>query len=270
MHLVKTFLRPHVSGSRMELRFAILAGALFLHAPTAFAQPAAGDGFRGQGAAVCIAAGEILAAQPGADAGIRDGVSAWRQVLHVMDATEDRRKAALDSARASLARTDERGTGMATTAARVFWTTACAERDMLVRYIAVHGSEERARDNLAEEPGTEMAAEAMQRLKVSATCLVAAELFAQPGPSRTLRAALQGASPRLPDAGVLQAIRERSRQEIDGAPGSAAGKALVVDYLRYLYNGASGGRDPQPFVNRTSQLLQDRCQPGTGSRQPAP
>jgi hypothetical protein len=251
----------------MKLRFAILAGAPFLYVPTAFAQPAAGDGFKGHGAAVCVAAGELLAAQPGADAGIRDGVSAWRQVLHVMDATEDRRRAALDSARASLAGTNERRTGLI--AAQAYWSTVCAERDMQVRYIAVHGSEDRARNNLAEEPGTALGDEARERLKVSAVCLVAAELFSRPNPSRTLRAAFQGVSPRHPDAGVLQAIRERSRREIDGSPGSAAGKALVVDYLRYLYDGASSARDPQSFVNRTSQLLQDRCQPGVGS-EPAP
>jgi hypothetical protein len=252
----------------MKLRFAIVPGALFLYAPAAFAQRAAGDGFKGHGAAVCVAAGELLAAQPGADAGIRDAVLAWRQVLHVMDATEDRRRAAVDSARASLA--SERQTGPATIAAQAYWSAACAERAVQVRYIAVHGSEDRARNNLAEEPGTELGNEATQRLKVSATCLVAAELFSRPNPSRTLRAAFQGVSPRHPDAAVLQAIRERSRREIDGSPGSAAGKALVVDYLRYLYDGASSGRDPQGFVDRASQLLQDRCQPGSGSREPAP
>ena len=270
MHLVKSLLRSRTSRSKMKLRFAIPAGALFLYVPAAFAQQAAGDGFKGHGAALCVAAGELLAAQPGADAGIRDGVLAWRQVLHVMDATEDRRRAALDSARASLAGTNAGGTRPGTIAAQAYWSTACADRAMQVRYIAVHGSEDRARDNLAEEPGTALGDEARERLKGSASCLVAAELFSRPNPSRTLRAAFQGASPRHPDAGVLQAIRERSRREIDGSPGSAAGKALVVDYLRYLYDGASSGRDPQSFVDRASQLLQERCQPGAGSREPAP
>ena len=265
MHLVTSLLRSRPSSS-MKLRFAILAGALWLHVPAASAQQGAGDGFKGRGAALCIATGELLAGQPGADASIRDGVLAWRQILHVMEATEDRRQAALDLARA-LSGIDER-TGLATPAVQASWSTICAVRDLQVRYIAGYASEERARNNLAEEPGTPLGAEETQRLKVSVACLVAAELFSQPRPSRTLREAFRGASPRHPDAGVLQAIRERSRREIDRAPGSAAGKALAVDYLRYLYDLVSGGRAPQDFVNRTSQLIQDRCQPGAGSHEP--
>jgi hypothetical protein len=254
----------------MKLRCAISAGALSLLASKGVAQPAAEARFRGQGAAQCIAAGELLAGQPGADARIRDGVLAWRQVLHVMDATEDRRGAALDLARASFARADSVGAGMGKTAAEAYWSSACAGRDVQVRYIAVHASEDRARNNLADEPGAELGAEAVRRLNAAASCLVSAELLSSPRPSGSLRTALREARPRVPGPDVLQAIQARSRRAIDDVPGSTAGKALMVDYLRYLFNGASGGSDPRPFVNLTSQHLRDRCQPGAGSGEPAP
>ena len=244
----------------MNLRCAIAAGALFLLAPPAFAQQAGGDGFKGQGAAGCIAAGELLAGQPGADARIRDTVLVWRQILHVMEGTENQRRAALERARASFAPPSGRPE-VAKIAAEAMWSTACAQRDVQVRYAAVHGSADRLRLHLAEEPGTELGAEAVLRLNVSASCLVAAELFSQPRPSGQMRAALRDATPRPPDAGVLREIQERSRREVDAAPGSAAGKALVVDYLRYLYSGEKS----QSFIDRTSQVLQDRCRSAAGS-----
>jgi hypothetical protein len=247
------------SGSAMKLRCVILAGALSLLAPAAFAQQAAGDGFKGQGAALCIAAGELLAAQPGADAGIQEGVLGWRQVLHIVEGTEDRREAALDSARASLASSDNAGPGRAANTARAFWSAGCATREMQLGYIDVHGSEVRVRTNLADEPGAELGTEAANRLNMSASCLVAAELFSQRRPSRAFQAALRSANPRHPDAGALRAIQAQARQEIDAAPGSAVGKGLLVDYLRYLFGSASTGLNPQPFVNLMSQRLRDRC-----------
>jgi len=254
----------------MKLRCTIVAGALLLLPPAAFAQRAAGHGSRAMGAALCVAAGERLANPPGADARIRDGVLAWRQILHVMDATEDRRQAVLDSARASLAQVDSIGGGMRKTPTEVLWSVTCADRDKQLAYINVHASEERTRNHLAEEPGTELGAEAVRDLNASVGCLVAAELFSSRSPARPLGRALRDAVPRAPDGGVLQETQARSRREIDAAPGSAAGKALVVDYLRYLFKTASSGSDSQPFVNRASQHLQNECQPGAGNREPAP
>lgn len=245
----------------MNLRYAMAAGALFLLAPPVFAQQAGGDGFKGQGAAGCVAAGELLAGEPGANARMRDTVLVWRQILHVMEGTEEQRRAALERSRASFAQPSGGRPGLAKAAAEAIWSTMCAQRDMQVQYAAVLGSEDRLRLHLAEEPGTELGAEAVSRLNVSASCLVAAELFSQRRPSGRLRAALREATPRPPDAGVLREIQERSRREVDAAPGSAAGKALVVDYLRYLYSGEKS----QSFINSTSQVLQDRCRSAAGS-----
>jgi hypothetical protein len=249
----------------MNLRCAIAAGALFLLAPPALAQQAAGDDFKGRGAAGCVAAGELLAGQPGADARIGDAVLAWRQILHVMEGTDEQRRTALERARASFTQPSDGQPGLPKAAAEALWATMCAQRDMQVQYAAVLGSADRLQLRLADEPGTELSAEAVGRLNVSASCLVAAELFSRPRPSGRLRAALREATPRSPDAGVLREIQERSRREVDAAPGSAAGKALMVDYLRYLYTGATSGSNAQSFVNRTSQVLQDRCQPAAGS-----
>lgn len=242
-----------------HLPCVMLIGALLTAAPAASAQSTARDGFKGHGAALCIAAGELLAAQPGADAGIRDAVLAWRQILHVMAGTDDERQAAVDSARASLADGAAAGQGMM--AARALWPSACETRDMQVRYISVHGDEDRVRLRLAEEPGTALEPGTVQRLNVSASCLVGAEVLSRSRPSRPLRDAYRAAGPRIPDAVALQAIRDRSRHEIQAAPGSTVGKELAVDYLRHVYNVAASGGAPQPFVNFVSQVLHERCRP---------
>lgn len=238
----------------------VLVGALMLAAPAASAQSAAS--FKGTSAALCIAAGERLG---DADTRVRDGVLAWRQILHVMAGTDAQRQTALDSARASLAPGGEGRAERSAMAARAFWDTACASRDMQVRTLAVHASEDRVRLNLADEPGAEVGAEAAGRLNVAASCLVAAELFGRPRPSRALRAAMGAATPRVPEADVLRAIQAHARQQVDAAPGSAAGKELVVDYLRYLYDTSSGGAAPRGFVNMANQVLRDRCGPAAGT-----
>jgi hypothetical protein len=239
----------------------ILACCAAMLVPTiARAQPVADDGFKGGGAALCIASGELLAAQLGASPQIATDVLAWRQVLHVIDATPERRQAAVDGARSSLADASARsGTGVV--AARGIWDASCADRDVQIRYIAVHGSEQRARMNLAEEPGAELSSEAARRITQSASCQVAAELFTQRSPSSRLRIALEGATPSAPDAATLNAIAARSAAELEVQPGSPTGKSLVVDYLRYLYATASGGEAPQAFVNRASRTLRDLCAP---------
>lgn len=240
-----------------RLRYALPAAALLLLASKGSAQPSAENGFRGQGAANCVAAGELLGARPGADAAIRETVLAWRQVLHVMDGTEDVRRAALDSARASFARMGEAGTG--NIAADALWRTTCTSRDLQVRYITVHASAERAQLHLAEEPGTELAPDVVRRLNSSVTCLVVADLFASP--PRRLRTALGAASPAAPDAAALRDIQARARRAIDASAGSAAGKALVVDYVRSLFSAADSRPDLPDFVNRSTQHLQG-CQSG--------
>lgn len=267
--LFPMFAEPLDETLTMRLRCAILAGALVLTSPAAMAQRTGGDEFKGHGAAHCIAAGEFLSRERGADSRIHDDVLAWRQVLHVVEGTDAERRAAVDSARAGMARVEEFQATVALTAARTVWSGACAEREMQVRYIAVHGSEDRARDNLADEPGGALGEGAAQRLNTSASCLVGAELFSQRRPSRQLQAAFRQASPPTPDADVLGAIEERSRREIDAAPGSAIGRELVVDYLRYLYRTAAGGRDPQRFVDRISENFASSCQASAEGSQPA-
>ena len=251
----------------LPLRCAIVAGALSLLAPAASAQQQPlDDGFRGQGAALCVAAGEVLRGQPGADARISDHVLAWQQILHVTKGTEARRQVALDSARAALAGLNP---SVAISGARAIWPN-CASREFRVRYMVVHGSEERLQLNLAEEPGTAMGAGEARRLNRSALCLAAAELFLRPRPSHALRTAFRDASPRHPDAAALRAIQERSRQEIDAVSGSAVGKELLADYVRGLIHPAPENRGPQTKVDLASKVLQDECQPDAGSPQPAP
>jgi hypothetical protein len=180
-----------------KLRCATLAGALMLWAPAAFAQPEM-EGPRENAPALCIVAGERLAR-----ADVRGTVLAWRQILHVMEATEDRRRAALDSARAARL-------------GQVNWPH-CASRDYQVRYLVAYAPEERLFYHLAEEPGTVLDAAVARRLNRNARCLAAAELLSGRGRSRSARA-----------------VRTRTIQEIGAAPGSAVGKELVVDVARFI------------------------------------
>ena len=240
-------------------RCLAVSGALVLYASAAAGQAVTDDGFKGQGAALCIAAGELLSAQPGADANLRDHVSAWRQILHVMDGTEARRQAALEEARSSLAATRDGDARRANRAAQVTWSVACGTRDLQIKYLAVHASEERRQNHLVEEPGTSLDPEAVHRLNISGLCFAGAEFFLQPKPSRPLRSAFQNATPPIPDGAMLRSIRDRAHKEVDSAPGSTAGKSLLLDYFRFLHSGASGGSNPQRFVDRTSRRLSERC-----------
>jgi hypothetical protein len=258
----------HPPAPRRPLRILVLSGALLLAAPPAFAQAAASGGFKGQGAVLCIAAGEFLTARRVADPGVPEGLLAWRQVLHVIEGTEERRQAALDSARAAMAPLGEVRIGRETLGAPALWA-ACGRREFQVRYMSEHGSEDRIRDNLAEEPGTTLDPEAVRRLNVSVSCIAAAEIFSRRRPSRPLRDALRAATLPIPDADGLAAILARARRDVGAAPGSTVGKALAVDYMRSIYDGASSGNDPQGFVNYMSLLLRDHCSPA-GSPAPAP
>lgn len=249
-------------------------GALLL-APAVSAQRAAEDGYQGHGAALCTAAGELLEREGGADAQVREGLAAWRQILNVIDGTDERRRVAVDSARAGLEVLNERRPGSAAVMARSMWNTVCAVRDQQVRQLATRASDARIRAHVTTEPGgTPVTADVAARLHRSATCLAIVEMVTQRNPSRTLRAALGRATPRQPDAAGLRALRERSRQEVDAAPGSVAGKALLVDYFAYLFNTATSGDQAQLVVNAANQMLADGCPPpgarrDSGAGQPA-
>lgn len=253
---------------RFTLRILVVSWALLLAAAPAFAQgTASSGGFKGQGAVLCIAAGEFLTARRVADAGVAEVLLAWRQVLHVIEGTEERRQAALDSARAAMAPLGEVRIGRETLGAPALWA-ACGEREFQVRYMSLHGSEDRIRDNLVEEPGTALDPEAVRRLNVSVSCIAAAEVLSRRRPSRRLRDALRAATPAIPDTDGLAAILARARRDVAAAPGSAVGKELAVDYIRGIYDGATSGNDPQGFVNYMSLLLRDHCSSADGS--PAP
>jgi hypothetical protein len=247
-----------VSVSRSRL---LTVAALLLCAASALGQAPADEGFKGQGAALCVAAGEVLAAQPRPEASIREGVLAWRQVLHVMDGTDAQRQAALEQARASLAATNDADARRAARLAQVTWSVACARREMQIKYIAVHGSKDRTLNNLAEEPGNPLGAEAASLLNVRALCMAGAEFFLQPKPSPALRAAFQNATPRIPSVAILRSMQGETRKKIDDNPGSIIGKALVVDYYRFLYASASNGAAPQSFVDQASVRLKEHCLP---------
>ena len=244
------------------LRSAILAGALALLAPAAFAQSGT-DGPEENAPALCMAAGEHLARSTGSPlADVPGTVLAWRQILHVMEETEDRRRVVLDSARAKLAGA---ASNRATLLGRVNWQR-CADRVHQVRYLVAYAPAERLLYNLPEEPGTVLEVAVARRLNRNARCLAGAELFSQPSPSRSLRAAFREASPPHPAAAALRAIRERSIQEIGGASGHAVGKELVVDVARYMLNPTPERDETQrDVVNRASLILQS-CQPGVGSK----
>jgi hypothetical protein len=232
------------------------AAALCLAASAASAQQPR-DGFEGTGAALCIAAGERLAAQPGAAANIADTVAAWRQILHVVDGTEAEREGAVATARAALAEKDTPADGA--TLSGALWAESCAQRGDQVRYVAMFGAPERIQMNLADAPGAELDAEEAERLRASATCLVGAELFSRERSSDALRAALRQARPAAPGPEVLRTVREQARREIDGAPGSAIGRELLVDFLRYLFEMGVGSERVQNMVNGLSAQLNGSC-----------
>ncbi len=235
-----------------------LAVCVALAAQPAIAQGGGDASFAGAGAAMCIAAGEMLAANGGPRT--EDEVRRWRQVLHVMDGTPEQRAAAVENARESLARNDGLPPGLMLVAARSLWDAGCA-RDMQVRYIAVHGSEERALRYLAERLDQPISAELASAINVHASCLAAASLFQQRSPSRALRRALSQAAPAPPSVDQLAAITERASAEIAAADASDVGKQLVVEYVQYLYATAAGGDTPQGFINNASATLNSRCAP---------
>ncbi|HEX8360311.1 MAG TPA: hypothetical protein VF613_09395 [Longimicrobium sp.] len=219
----------------------IVVGALLLLAPAAFAQPDT-EGPTENAPALCIAAGEQLARWPGPPADVPGTVRAWRQILHVMEETEDRRQVVLDSARAKLAGA---ASNRAALLGQVNWPN-CARRDYQVRYLAAYAPAERILYNLPEEPGTPLEAAVARRLNRHARCLAASEL-----------ATIRDADPPPPDAAALQAIRERSIQQIDAVPGSAVGKELVLDVARYILNPTPENKEAQRGVaNRASLILQ--------------
>lgn len=248
------------------LRSAIFAGALLLLAPAAFAQPGT-EGPEENAPALCIAAGEHLARLPGSPlADVPGTVLGWRQILHVMEETEDRRQVVLDSARTLLAGAASNRT---TLLGRVNWQR-CADRTFRVRYLVAYAPAERVLYNLPEEPGTALEAAVARRLNRHARCLAAAELFLQTSPPRSLRAAFREASPPHPDAAALRAIRERSVHEIGDASGSAVGKELFVDVARYILNPTPEQDETQrDVVNRASLILQS-CHPSVSSPRSAP
>jgi hypothetical protein len=248
------------------LRSAIFAGALSLLSSAAFAQPAT-EGPEENAPALCIAAGEHLARSPGPPlAEVHGTVLAWRQILHVMEETEDRRQVVLDSARAKLAGA---ASNRAALLGQVNWRH-CADRAYRVRYLAAYAPAERLLYNLPEEPGTVLGVAIARRLNRSARCLAAAELFSQPSPSRSLRAAFRDASPPHPDAAALRAIRERSIQEIGDASGSAVGKELVVDVARYILDPTPEKDETQHDVANRASLILQSCQPAVRRLQPTP
>lgn len=241
----------------ISFRFVAVFFALALSAPSVVAQESEAE-FKGGGAAMCITAGEFLSASPDAPSGVGEDVLRWRQVLHVIDGTQEQRARAIESSRASWTELETRRPGLGAVGAQSIWTSACSD-EMQIRYIAVHGSEQRARYNLAEDPTEPLDRSVAHRLNVSASYLVAAELLATERPSGRLRRALREVSPAAPDSASLSTIQERARQEILTSPGSVIGKALVAEYLRYLYGIAADGDEPQQFVNRASTTLNTRC-----------
>jgi len=255
------FKHAAATGALRQIRWTAV-GALSLSAVSAFGQPVPAREFKGQGAALCVAAGEILSAQPRADASIRDGVLAWRQVLHVMEGTDEQRQEALEKSRASLTRTRDAATRRsALLMAQVTWSAGCAKREMQIRYIAVHGSADRTQNNLAEEPGSQLPPKAAVLLNFRALCFAGAEFFLQAKPSPALRAAFEQTAPPIPNVAVLSHLQGEARKAMDASPGSAVGKALVVDYYRFLYTTSSSGTSPQTFVNQTSARINERCLP---------
>lgn len=208
----RRFEHAAASGALQQIRATVSVAALLLSAISAFGQATPGEGFKGQGAALCVAAGEILSAQPRAEASIRDGVLAWRQVLHVMEGTDVQRQAAVEQARVTLMEIRGGDARRPARMAEMTWSVGCARRDMQIKYIAVHGSKDRTQNNLAEEPGTQLPAEAALLLNFSALCFAGGEFFLQPKPSPALRAAFQQAAPPIPNVADLRRMQGENAQ----------------------------------------------------------
>jgi hypothetical protein len=184
---------------------------------------------------------------------------AWRQILHVIDTSPEARQAVLDSARSSWeslrSRPDSlrRGVDPVIDGADYFWYRGCAPRNAQLSYLARYGGAERIETHLAGEPGTELGAEAAARLKRSTVCLVSAEMLLRP--KRRLQDATGVATPAVPVRDAFSEIRNRSRREIEGGPGSEEGKELLVEYTKLLFDVASETLEPQVFVDRTTRGL---------------
>lgn len=237
----------------------LVAGYLSLAvcAPSFAAQSEISE-FRGGGAALCIAAGELLESTADAPKGVSEGVQRWLQVLHVVDGTPEEKESAIESVRASFSKIEAKSPGLGVIAVRSAWDSACSN-ELQICYIAVHGSEQRALLNLPEDPGAPLDQSATDRLNLSASCLAAAELFSFRKPKARLREALSQVAPAAPDSAALLQIQQRAEKAHLASPGSVIGKMMHIEYLRYLYAVAAGGDAPQQFVNNASITLNTRC-----------
>lgn len=250
---------------RRIARLALVVGASLLPS-VALAQPATQRSsdqearLPGIGAAMCVTAGEILAARPRADVRTPPTLRAWRHILHVIDTSPEARQAVLDSARASWeslrSRPDSlrrRGVDPVIDGAEYYWYRGCDPRRVQLWYLSEYGGAERIETHLAEEPGTELGAEAAARLKRSTVCLVSAEVLLRP--KRRLQDAIGAATPPVPLPDALSEIRNRSRRELESGSGSQEGKELLVEYTKLLFDVASETLEPQAFVDRTTRGL---------------
>lgn len=241
---------------KLTLPLAGLAAAILLHAPAASAQPAESAGRGAQGAALCMVAGEHLAARPGAGAAVSEAVAAWRQILNVVEPDGAAAEAALARVRGSLAEMERTWAGLAATMAEAAWP-GCAPRERQVGYLKRFTNGNRAWTALAAEPGTVLPQEVAERLGEAAACAAIAAAFAEP--DSALRAHIEAATPRVSGAEALAAIREQARGELDAVPGPAAGKALLVDYLRATLE--LDGERAQGRVDAMSAFIQQNCLP---------
>lgn len=164
----------------------------------------------------------------------------------------------LDSARSSWeslrSRPDSlrRGVDPVIDGADYFWYRGCAPRNAQLSISPGMAGPSGSRRTWPRSR-TELGAEAAARLKRSTVCLVSAEMFLRP--KRRLQDATGVATPPVPVRDALSEIRNRSRREIEGGPGSEEGTELLVEYTKLLFDVASETLEPQAFVDRTTRGL---------------